>query len=357
MKNICFLSGDITRSGGTEKVACQIMNGLVDEFQVSVISLAEENDKMFYDLPEKIIRHSLFDKNPDGIKQFFSIVHRLRAYIKKNSIDVLIDIDTIMDMFSVPALIGLKTKLIAWEHFNFYETMGNRFRVPIRKILTRHADCIVTLTKEDQKNYQNYFKKKQGIVQIYNPVEIPKNNTMYNNNSKRIISAGRLAKQKGFDILIEVAAIVLMKHPDWEWYVWGEGEERSALEDMRQQKKLQQLHFPGKTNELLFELQKGAMYVMTSRYEGFPLVLIEAKSCQLPVVSFRCKTGPEELVQDGINGYLVECFDVQMMADKICELIEYPEMREKFSQNALMDTDKLAHEIIINKWKKLICMI
>lgn len=354
MKRVCFLSGDITRSGGTEKVACQIMNGLRNIFKVSVISLTESSDKIFFDLSSDIEHKALFRENPNGKKQFFSIVHKIRSYIVKEKIDVLVDIDTIMDMFSVPAVIGLKTKLISWEHFNFNETMGNKLRVPIRKYFTRFSDCIVTLTKEDQTTYKQYFRKKEKIIQIYNPFEFKESSKQYDATSKQIISVGRLAHQKGFDILIDVAEKVLKKHSDWEWFILGEGEERQYLEKNISHKSLTHLHLLGKVSNVREYLEKSSIYVMTSRYEGFPLVLIEAKENNLPVVSFNCKTGPAELVKDGINGYLIDCFDIDLMTEKICKLINNVELRKQFSRNSLLGTQELNYNRIINQWIDLI---
>ena len=354
MKRVCFFSGDITRSGGTEKVACQIMSGLCDTFDVSVISLTEENATAFFSLPEQIKRTVLFPTQPSGTRQFFQIVSRVRSYVKDNHIDALIDVDTILDMFSVPALRGLPVKLIAWEHFNFYETMGNRLRVPIRKHMTRRADCVVTLTKEDQANYQRNFEGKTRIEQIYNPIELSKSGEPYAIDSKTIISAGRLARQKGFDYLIDIAEKVFAKHPDWEWLILGEGEERASLEEKIKEKRLIQVKLMGRVSNVADYLRKSAIYVMTSRYEGFPLVLVEAKAARLPVVSFDCKTGPAELIRDGENGFLVPCFDVESIAEKINELIEQPKLRQALSEGALLDTDKMDYGGIVSQWKKLI---
>ena len=353
MKNICFFSGDITRSGGTEKVACQIANGLCKTHNIRFVSLCEKS-KMFYELDEAISRDALFDENPDGIRQYTAIVSRLRKYIKKHKIDILIDVDTILDMFSVPAVKFTRTKLIAWEHFNFEETMGNSLRVPIRKYLTRHAEKIVTLTKEDRETYIDRLKCPEKIEQIYNPIEICKSDVPYDESSKTIISVGRLANQKGFDIMLDVAELVFEKHPDWEWIVLGNGDDYEKLEEKRKEKNLEQVKFLGRKENVSEYLEKSAIYAMTSRYEGFPLVLIEAKAKNLPVVSFSCKTGPSELVENGVNGYLVDCFDVCGMAEKICVLIENAQLRKSFSDKALLDTDKMDYEMIINEWKNLI---
>ncbi len=354
MKKICFFSGDITRSGGTEKVACQIMNGLTAQYDISVISLTHSSEEMFYPLNSGIKKVALFDSNPNGIKQYFYVVKRIRKYLKTNNIDILIDIDTILDMFSATAVGGLKTKLIAWEHFNFHETMGNKLRVPIRKHMTKHADCVVTLTKEDRKTYSDYFGDKLRVEQIYNPVEITKTQGEYNLHSKTIISVGRLAKQKGFDMLVDVADKVLKEHTDWEWIILGEGDERESLEKKIAQKQIDNLKLLGRVSNVAEYMQKSAIYVMTSRYEGFPLVLIEAKANKLPVVSFSCKTGPAELVQDGVNGYLINCYDIQAMADRICELIVSPEKRVRFSNQSQDMTDILEYQTIIEQWIKII---
>ncbi len=354
MKKICFLSGDITRSGGTEKVACQIMNGLVTRYSISVISLTHSNEKMFYCLNSDIKRVALFQSNPNGIRQYFSIVNRIRKYLKKNKIDLLIDIDTILDMFSVVAVHGTGMNLIAWEHFNFSETMGNKLRVPIRKHMTKYADCVVTLTKEDQKTYSDYFGEKLRVEQIYNPVEIIETKGEYDLNSKTIVSVGRLARQKGFDYLLQVAGFVFDKHPDWEWVILGEGDERETLEKTIEEKNLHQVKLIGRVNNVDEYLRKSSMFVMTSRYEGFPLVLIEAKANKLPLVSFKCKTGPAELVQDGVNGYLINSYDIKSMADRICELIESPEKREYFSSQSQNMLNMLKYQGIIEQWIKMI---
>ena len=96
------------------------------------------------------------------------------------------------------------------------------------------------------------------------------------------------------------------------------------------------------------------IYVMTSRYEGLPLVLLEAKQYGLPIVSFNCPTGPSEIVLDGKNGYLIDNFDTEEMSNKICELIESEELRENFSGNSMNDTEKFSKEKILQQWIQLI---
>ena len=245
-------------------------------------------------------------------------------------------------------------KLVAWEHFNFYETMGTKIRMPIRRRFTRKADAVVTLTREDKKYYTRAFRGKTRIVQIYNPIVIPEKPPEYNIYSKTIISVGRLARQKGFDFLIETAELVFAKHPDWEWLILGEGDQRQHLEAMLTKKRLDNVRLVGKVGNVEDYLSDAAIFVMTSRYEGFPLALVEAKAIGLPAVSFDCRTGPSELIEDGVNGFLIDCFDVEQMAERICELIEDRQKRLAFSKRALDNAEKMNYEMVTAQWKSLL---
>lgn len=353
-RKIAFFSGDITRSGGTERVGAQIMNGLCDAYDISVVSLSEAAGEPFYPLDQRIARTALFESPPSGIRQYFDIVRRLREFVRRSGIEILIDIDTILDAFSVPAVRGTGVKLIAWEHFNYYESMGTKTRMPIRRHFTRRADAVVTLTREDQENYIRAFGGKTPIMQIYNPILLPEEPKPYDVDSRTIVSVGRLAPQKGFDYLMEAAGTVFEKYPGWEWIILGEGAERERLASLRDEKGLRQVHLHGRVGNVGDYLNNAALFVLTSRYEGFPFALVEAKAHGLPVVSFRCRTGPSELVKDGVNGFLVDCFDVRQMADRICELMGDAEKRMEFSRHSLLDTEKMDYERVTAQWKSLL---
>lgn len=212
------------------------------------------------------------------------------------------------------------------------------------------------LTDEDKQNYKKEVRIKGKIIRIYNPMEsFEDNNVGYNLDSKLIISAGRLTAQKGFDMLVDVADIVLKRNPDWKWIVCGEGEERKALEEKIKKCGLEQkLILQGNVNNIEDYYWKSAMFVLTSRAEGFGLVLTEAKKEGLPCVSFRCPAGPSEIILDDINGYLLDCFDIEQMAEKINQLIENQDIRKKFSDNSMVGTEKFNIDKISEQWVELI---
>ena len=357
MKKICFFSGDITRSGGTERVSTVIANQLVKnkKFNICFLSLWENNDKLFYTLNDKIKRYTLFEKVTSG-KKILAYVHRLRKFVKNNNIDVLIDIDGILDLYSIPALRGVKCKLISWEQYSFYVNPHVGYRKITRKWAAKKADAIVVLTEEDRKNYEREVNVKGILRRIYNPIEIGNGEDIcYNMKSKIIISAGTLNYNKGFDMLIDVAKIVLKKHNDWRWVVCGEGEERKRLEEKIEKNNLtENLILKGNVSNIEEYYRKSAIFVLTSRTEGFGLVLTEAKKEGLPCVSFRCPAGPSEIILDGINGYLLDCFDIEQMAEKINQLIVNQDIRKKFSDNSMVGTEKFNIDKISEQWMELI---
>lgn len=360
VKKICFFSGDITRSGGTERVSSIIANNLSEKekFDVCFLSLFEEKINTFFPLNNGIKRNKLFEKRISGAKHFLEIIYRVRKFAKKNQIDILIDIDGILDMYSIPALLFTKTKIVSWEQFSYHISPFVPYRKYTRKLAAKGADAIVVLTESDKKNYQDNLNIKGIIETIYNPFSSVKGKNEYRIDSEEILTVGRLSYDKGLEYLVEVAKNVLRKNNNWKWRIIGEGEERKKIETKIKELGLEnRLILEGKKDKLDEFYCNSAIYVVTSRYEGFGLTLLEAKSAYLPCVSFKCPEGPAEIIKDEVNGYLVDCFDTDQMAEKINELIDNNEKRKKFSDNALIGTEKFELEQVINKWEELLLRI
>lgn len=353
--NICFFSGDITRSGGTERVAIKIANELNkdEKYEISFVSIVERNDKTFFTLDEGIPRWTLYDRPVSGTTHFFGYVRRIRKILKENDIDILIDIDGIIDVYSVLAKRHTKTKVVSWEHFNMYHHPSQKLRNRVRNFSVKRVDAIVTLTEQDKGYYEEAFDPKCPVIAICNPVSYTGIDNTYDEESKKIISIGRLTHQKGFDRLVDIADAVLKKHSDWEWYVYGEGEDKETLLQSIKEKEINNLHLMGNADDIDYKYTESAMFVMTSRYEGLPMTLLEAKYYKLPIVSYDIKTGPRECIIDSVNGYLVKDGNQEEIVDRINELIEDKEKRKEFSNHALDETDKFDLSYIISQWKKL----
>ena len=363
-KKICFFSGDITRSGGTERVATLLANHLAQnpDFQVLCLSLVEQNEQPFFDLSDQI-PHFTLDSRKTWISPgpaYLPLVPRLRRFLKEQEIDILIDIDTILDLLSIPATTSLRTKLIAWDHFNYYYAWPSRLYRGLRKLsarfTVRHADYLVLLTEEDKKIYCTKLGRKRNITAIPNPV-IPPCAASFSSASREniIVTVGRLTYIKGTDYLLKLIPSILKKHPDWKWCLLGDGEDLPQLEAMQKKYHLEnQLILTGNVSNVSDYLFCASMLVMTSRSEGLPMVLLEAAACGLPCISFDIPTGPKEIIEDGKTGFLIPPFETDQMAEKMELLMQDASLRRTFSQNTEQVCRKFDSDSIFQKWEHLL---
>lgn len=385
---ICFFSGDITRNGGTERVAVMIANGLSNRgFSVCFLSLVEQKENPFFDISEAVPRYVLKE---DGNwvspgPGYLPMVPKLREFLKQQEIKVLIDIDIVLDVLSLPAAAGRETKVISWEHFNVPYEREFLYRRAILHLTARFSDYIVTLTRQDQENYEKLLRRKGRITFIYNPIEPKKfsetkkekafqgkegrrieaieQNTADQERAeqkeKALITVGRLIERKGIDMLAKIAPRLLKKHKDWKWYMLGDGELRGLLEETVAKYGLEkQLILTGNVTNVEAYLKKSSIYVMTSRIEGLPMCLLEAAGCDLPCVSFDIPTGPAEIIEQGKNGFLISAFDVEKMEKTLDRLMEEDaalnELTEAAAGYRKTLEAKFSKEAILDQWEELL---
>lgn len=356
MKKVCFFSGDITRSGGTERVSIMIANELKKQgdYDVLFLSLVEESEKIFFPLEKGIEHFALGDKWIQPGPGYLPVIPKLRSFLREQKPDVLIDIDIVLDVLSIPASRGTGIKIISWEHSNCDYEMSVLYRRLILRYSVKRTDYVVTLTEGDKKRYGDLVKRRENIAAIYNPIEdiewkAPEK------KEKWIITAGRLVHVKGIDYLAKTAEIVLKKHKDWKWLLLGEGEERYWLENFIRENALSdRLILTGRVADVDSYLEKAQIFVLTSRREGLPMCLLEAKAHHLPCVSFDIRTGPDEIIEDGINGYLIAPFDCDDMAEKIGLLIENEKLRTEFSHHAEYHIQQFQMKHIIENWNEVL---
>ena len=354
MKKITFFIYNMYTDGGTERVVSLLANELVKKYKVDIISLYKTAEVPFYNLDSRISLTYILEKELNPIRIYFPYLqYKLRKVLKNYETDTFISAG--MKYIGLNIFMRKKAKYIAWEHYNCVNTKVGSITWYGRKLAAKYADKIVVLTEKDKQMNINLFRTDKKIVQIYNPMDTQTLSEKYDVDSKKIVSSGRLSQVKGYDFLMDIAEKVFSKHSDWEWHIYGEGPERQTLENLINQKGLQKnVKLMGRTNKMKELYKEYSMFVMTSRAEGFAMVNIEAHLAKLPIISFNCNCGPDEIIKDGINGYLVECFDLDTMADKINYLIENPDVRKDFSENTAIDKDKLKLENIMKKWEEII---
>lgn len=351
-RKLCFFSGDITRSGGTERVAVQLANALWEDntYEISFVCLTQQQEKTFYPLNPNIPRHRLSRKWINPGPGYIPLIGKLRRFLKEQKIDIIIDIDIVLDVLSIPASRGMQTKVVSWEHFTADFELSVFYRRRILKYSVKRSDYIVVLTNGDLKDYQERLGRTNAICHIYNPVAYE----LTECESKRrnmILSVGRLVQEKGTEYIKEVACKILKQYREWQWIILGDGIEREDLEQFILENNLQnQLILKGNVENVDEYLQQASILVLTSKYEGLSLSLLEARAMKVPCVSFAVKMGPQELIQDGIDGYLVSPFDCDDMAEKIKLLINEPQRRVELAENAFLRMDAFRVENIMKQW-------
>lgn len=357
MKTICFFEGDMSRGGGTERMTAIVANELasINKYNILIISLYNKNNISYFTLNNKV-KHISLHSHPNASK--FSILKSivtLKDILKINKVDVLINVDVMLGIFSIPAILFSKIKLISWEHFNYLDDIGSRYTNYLRKISIFFCKKYIVLTDQDEIKFKQNNRFSNKITRIYNTCIYDKDYIDYNVQSKIIISAGNMFNIKGFDMVVEIGKIVFDKHPDWKWYIYGDGVELNKIQTKIKNYKLDEnIVIKSRTQEIERAYRESSIYVLTSRMESFGLVLLEAQSNNLPVVSFDIPSGPSEIIENNINGFLIKPFNVNDMAQKICILIEDENKRKYFSQHAKKNIYKFDIENVISQWQQII---
>ncbi|VMD22399.1 glycosyl transferase [Streptococcus pneumoniae] len=358
MKKIALVKWILYDSGGGERVAVSLANELTKKYEVHLIGITTKQSDLFFGINSQVKYSNFFDHRVRLSKNILKISKMLKKYFLDNEIEVAFGIGIFSNIFLSLSGIGISTKVVLCDHTNSITANRELSKKVQRYVGTKLADKIITLTQEDRKNYiRKYGISENRIAYIYNWKENRLSNIPYNDESTKIVTVGRFDYQKGYDYLIQVAKKVLAKMPDWTWEIYGSGkqDEVDKIRDLITENDLQdKLVIKGlEKNQDLIYGDKG-IYVMTSRYEGLPLVLLEAQQYNLPIVSFRCPTGPSEIVEDGVNGYLIDCYDTDKMSEKLLELMKNDDLRQSFSDHAKDTMDKFDKNKILNQWIELI---
>ncbi len=352
---IAFFIGNMSHSGGTERVLSVIANELSGRgYGVSVISLWGESPS-FFPLQKGI--HVYWAEQGRHRKGILGNLSYLTAVLRHERPEALIDVDMILGCYTF----FLKHKLrdlrwISWEHFNYYyHFRKNRLlRKVIRRIAGRCADQLVVLTEEDKGYYQENMRLSCGISRIYNP--LPYKMEIYKKEELPVIfAAGRLTRAKGFDLLIRSWSLLEKRYPQWKVVLAGGGEEEKRLKRQAGKAGLQRFYFAGAVADIERYYEKSAFFVLPSRDEGFGMVLVEAMHFCLPVVAYKCKAGPAEIVDDGETGFLAEPEDVTAFAEKMRVLIENEEMRRAMGEKAKQSVKRFDRKRIADEWESLLC--
>ena len=357
MKKVCFLIGNIDNFGGTERVTSIIANNLAKKGYDITIASITNGDSPFFSLDQNIRTLSL--SSAKGKSSFTLriplIIRNLRKVLIEHSIETLIVVDTFSIIISLPAVSGLEVRHIGWEHFNFKSNLNNRKRWVLRRVAARYFDTIITLTSKDKEFWMDNAFNKARIITIPNPCPYTVQDNDYSKNANNIVLAvGRLTSVKGFDMLLQAWKEVVSQRPKWRLRIVGDGEDANSLIEYIETNKLNKsVEMVGKVSNIDDYYQNADIFCLSSRAEGFPMVLLEALSFGLPVVSFNCETGPEEILKD-TGSLLVPKNDVTKLSQELILLMDDKDRRNTISYKSKIKAKQYQPSQIISHWEDLL---
>lgn len=362
--------------GGADKIIINKANYLAEQmgYEVYLITDSQNGLKPFFPISDKV---KMIDLDINFFQQYqYSPLKRLWVYqkltrqFKMRMSKVLEDIkpDILISTFSRDAkFVGLYKRYAKATIAEVHTTKKNIRALPeLRRkgfpytllanyiehqlnLSAKQFDELIVLNALEEKLWEPVRKVRviNNAVQLYPKEENPL-------SAKSVIFVGRAEYEKGPDRLIEVWKLVAKRHPDWTVRMFCTGAMLEQLQAKVKEYGLeQQVLFMPPTKDMEHEYMTSSMCIMTSRFEGFPVVLQEAMGCGLPCLSFNCPSGPRYIITDKEDGFLVENGDIEGMANKVCELIENEKLRRKLGDKAKLNMAKYSEEKIMGQWKTL----
>ncbi len=350
--------------GGAERAVVLLAEGFVQKgIKVDLITLAGKHDD-FYTLSNDINRVPLniAGNSPTPLHAIRNNLYRLwvlRKTICSLKPDLVISVLYTANILTLLSLTQTKFIVIANEQNNPTASLNNLWKI-LQRLTYPKASKVVSIS-QGVNAYFDWLPTAKKTV-IYNPLTSINHEQNIVNlpldiglNKKLIVAMGRLVKQKNFNLLLSAFHKIADKHPDWQLLIIGEGELRDQLEEFRDKLGLTtQVFFTGRINNPFPILKKSEIFVLSSRYEGLGMVLLEAMACGLPIVSTDCPSGPSEVIRDGIDGILVPNEDVSALSIAMDRLMSNEEQRKRLAIRAPEVKQRFGLEKIVAQWEALI---
>jgi len=343
--HIVLFNDNIHKNGGTERMTILLANELsLRGYQITLISLYKENGT-FYSLNNGIAIEYLSVLKFKPLKYMMDIFY-LRKLLRRMKPNIVISVNN-MFFRTLPASIGLKYKLFSWHH-NVKSNVCFKFSFKILNILMAHfSDKLILLSKANA----NFITKKyhnKNVVVISNPLTIQGKIIPSSLQNKIVLYIGRVCKEKGTDLLLRAWEIIHEKHRDWHLQILGQIDKNFILE------KADGVTVSNATPNIAIFYESASIFVIPSRTESLPLIVIEAKAFGLPIVSTNWGMNANDMIQNDVDGFIVENFEATDIADKIMLLIENEALRKQIGTASLKSSEKYALNIIMDRWENLL---
>ena len=349
MKTISIIIGDISLGNGTERAVTNLANSLCayGDYKLHIISCcSSQSDSPYFELDGTVTVHHL------GIsltrkRNYIRIKHAVEKICEETRTDFLLGTAHGLNI----AMLGVRVrglKKIACEHMNyaappFLSRLARRLAYP-------RLDAVVLLTNADAGHYGFIDQKKRYVI----PNSVEQQEESASCENKILLGVGRYTKEKAFDMLVKAFSLVHEQIPGWTLRIVGQGEDERLLRSLIRENSLEgKVELVPPTKNIHAEYLHAGIFALSSRWEAFPMVLIETQACGLPAVSFDCPEGPADIIRDGRNGFLVEPGNMEEFGERIMRLANDEGLRKEFGRAAKEDIKRLSPESVFALWDRL----
>lgn len=376
MKVVYLHHANVCR-GGIERMLCTRANLLVEQngYEVMMLTYEQNGEPYPYSLSPKVkcidlgVRLYAAYKSPLFLRYFRKLCLRrqlaraIRSFLDAYQPDIVVCTDKDANELNALSRVRRSECIMIEAHTGMIDhwLQVRRTTNIIRQFIARfdmyrlqravsRFDVLIALT-EDDANCWNPFVKTVVIPNYYSYHPACSDDLL--TEKKRVISVGRLDYQKGQDLLLQAWAIVEAKHPDWHLDIFGDGEEKFSLNVQLAAHNLQNVIIHPSTIDVYDEYLQSDFLVCSSRWESFGLIIIEAMSCGVPVVSFDCDNGPRNIISDGEDGLLVKNGSIKELAAKMNQMIENLPERQQMGVHALRNVERFKEEVVFKQYLEL----
>lgn len=349
--------------GGAERVMSILANELARRHTVVLITLSS-SESDFYAVSDTVRRVALglqkASSNP--LRRSALILRRvvgLRRVFLSERADVIVSFADTTNIMSLMATIGMSTPVVVSERVDPEAQKVPRLVALLRRLFYRRAATIVAQTERASRVIAT-FSGSVPIRVIPNPLSPHVAQTRGVPSDERehvVLAAGRLTPQKGFDLLLQAFQRCSSSIPGWRLVIYGRGEDRKRLFAMVDDLALSQVVELAGIADLTGPMRRAAIFALSSRYEGFPNVLLEAMASGCAVVAFDCPSGPAEIVRPGVDGLLVPCGNADALADALASLMSDVRLRHDLSSQAPGVADRFGLEPVMGLWDGLLAEV
>lgn len=356
---LLYITNGINGSGGLERVLSIKANYLVEKlnYKVHILTLNKGSENSFFDFNKAVFFHDI-EVSGNPISYVKSYLSGIKNTIKRVKPDIIVVCDDGLKAFFLPTILGKEIPIIYERHVSKNIEIGKNFgiwKLLLAKLKMKTMDFLagsftkfIVLTSGNAKEWRG-----NNLQIIPNPLPFfpNKSATLLN---KKVIAVGKQSYQKGYDRLLKSWQKVHAENPEWELEIYGKFDAAEGLENFAKSLDIENcVHFFEPLKNIITNYLDSSIYVMSSRFEGFGMVLIEAMACGIPCISFNCPFGPSDIITNELDGFLVENGNTDALAEKLNLLMEDSELRIKMGKLAKENVKRFLPENIMPQWDEL----